>query len=124
MYTLIIVCLYIAKVLFAFWGAEELGLFGSRHYVSQLGTGSNPQKSDIALNLNFDMVVSQCLHQSHSPNVLISNALHLVLKYSSSSVLHIYYVIHGEIIIQILVNIIIIIIGLELPSFSVIQCIK
>jgi Zn-dependent M28 family amino/carboxypeptidase len=43
------------KVRFAFWGAEESGLFGSEHYVSQL---SPLQIKDIAVNLNFDMVGS------------------------------------------------------------------
>jgi Zn-dependent M28 family amino/carboxypeptidase len=47
-----------SRILFAFWGAEELGLLGSRHYVSQLGTGNNPSVSDLALNLNYDMVAS------------------------------------------------------------------
>ncbi|GAB3200968.1 M28 family metallopeptidase [Geodermatophilus arenarius] len=40
---------------FAWWGAEELGLLGSEHYVSQL---SDQQKADIGLYLNFDMVGS------------------------------------------------------------------
>ena len=43
------------KVRFAFWGAEEFGLFGSEYYVSQL---SARQIKDIALNLNFDMLGS------------------------------------------------------------------
>ena len=43
------------KVRFAFWGAEESGLLGAEHYVSQL---SKRQIKDIALNLNFDMVGS------------------------------------------------------------------
>jgi Zn-dependent M28 family amino/carboxypeptidase len=43
-------------VRFAFWGAEESGLFGSQHYVDQLvATG---HKDDIALYLNFDMIGS------------------------------------------------------------------
>jgi Zn-dependent M28 family amino/carboxypeptidase len=42
------------QVRFAFWGAEELGLLGSRYYVAQLGTGV----SDLYANLNFDMVGS------------------------------------------------------------------
>lgn len=40
---------------FAWWGAEEAGLFGSQHYVSTLG---EDQLADIALYLNFDMVGS------------------------------------------------------------------
>ena len=42
-------------VRFMWFGAEELGLLGSTHYVSQL---SQDQIDDIALNLNFDMVGS------------------------------------------------------------------
>ena len=43
------------KVRFAFWGAEELGLLGSQHYVSQLDDGA---RANIQANLNFDMVGS------------------------------------------------------------------
>ena len=43
------------KIRFAFWGAEEFGLLGSRHYVGQL---SAEEKDKIALNLNFDMIGS------------------------------------------------------------------
>jgi Zn-dependent M28 family amino/carboxypeptidase len=43
------------QVRFAFWGAEESGLFGSEYYVSQL---TKRQIKDIAVNLNFDMVGS------------------------------------------------------------------
>ncbi len=43
------------KVRFAFWGAEESGLLGSEHYVSEL---SDEQLRTIAVNLNFDMVGS------------------------------------------------------------------
>jgi Zn-dependent M28 family amino/carboxypeptidase len=42
-------------VRFAWWGAEELGLLGSNHYVGQLAAD---QRTDIALYLNFDMVGS------------------------------------------------------------------
>jgi Zn-dependent M28 family amino/carboxypeptidase len=44
-------------VRFAFWGAEESGppQWGSQHYVDQLG---KPQRKDIALYLNFDMIGS------------------------------------------------------------------
>ncbi|SNR41678.1 M20/M25/M40 family metallo-hydrolase [Blastococcus mobilis] len=42
-------------VRFAWWGAEELGLLGSAHYVNSL---SAEQKEDIGLYLNFDMVGS------------------------------------------------------------------
>ena len=43
------------KVRFAFWGAEEAGLLGAEHYVSQL---SKQDIKNIALNLNFDMLGS------------------------------------------------------------------
>lgn len=43
------------RVLFAFWGAEELGLLGSTHYVASLTDG---ERAEIALNLNFDMIAS------------------------------------------------------------------
>ena len=46
------------KVLFAFWAAEEWGLMGSRHYVQSLPVSAY---RDIALNLNFDMIVSKRL---------------------------------------------------------------
>jgi Zn-dependent M28 family amino/carboxypeptidase len=44
------------KLRFAFWGAEESGLLGSEHYVSQL---SDEELQSIWANLNFDMVGSQ-----------------------------------------------------------------
>jgi aminopeptidase S len=40
---------------FAWWGAEELGLVGSRHYVNSLSTGD---RSRISGYLNFDMIGS------------------------------------------------------------------
>jgi Zn-dependent M28 family amino/carboxypeptidase len=43
------------KVIFAFWGAEELGLIGSEYFVGQL---SAEELADIALYLNFDMIAS------------------------------------------------------------------
>lgn len=43
------------RVRFAFWGAEESGLFGSEHYVNSL---SEQELEQIALNLNFDMLGS------------------------------------------------------------------
>jgi Zn-dependent M28 family amino/carboxypeptidase len=47
-------------VRFAFWGAEESGppQWGSQHYVDQLGKPDQPQRKDIALYLNFDMIGS------------------------------------------------------------------
>jgi aminopeptidase S len=44
-----------ARVRLAFWGAEEVGLVGSRHYVRSL---SSAQRGHIAEYLNFDMVGS------------------------------------------------------------------
>ena len=43
------------QVRFVWWGAEELGLLGSRYYVGQL---SAAEKAQHAANLNFDMVGS------------------------------------------------------------------
>ncbi len=43
------------RVRFAFWGAEELGLLGSKHHVDQL---PEQEISDISAYLNFDMVGS------------------------------------------------------------------
>ena len=43
------------QVRFAFWGAEEPGLYGSEHYVTNL---TDAQRAKIYANLNFDMVGS------------------------------------------------------------------
>jgi Zn-dependent M28 family amino/carboxypeptidase len=43
------------KVRFAFWGAEEFGILGSRHYVGSL---TPEERNVITLNLNFDMIAS------------------------------------------------------------------
>lgn len=43
------------RVRFAFWAAEEQGLFGSTHYVKSL---SEADRAKILLNLNFDMLGS------------------------------------------------------------------
>jgi hypothetical protein len=43
------------KLRFAFWGAEELSLLGSEHYVNSL---SDAEVGSIYANLNFDMVGS------------------------------------------------------------------
>ncbi|MBC8067587.1 MAG: M20/M25/M40 family metallo-hydrolase, partial [Deltaproteobacteria bacterium] len=43
------------RVRFAWWGAEEVGLVGSRHYVDSLDM---MQRQAIAVYLNFDMVAS------------------------------------------------------------------
>jgi len=44
-----------ARVRLGFWGAEELGLLGSRHYVRSLG---REERQGIRAYLNFDMVGS------------------------------------------------------------------
>ncbi len=46
------------QVRFAWWGAEELGLLGSEHYVADLVENDPEKLQDIALYLNFDMVGS------------------------------------------------------------------
>ncbi len=46
------------KVRFAWWGAEELNLLGSTHYVEDLATNNPEALKDIALYLNFDMIGS------------------------------------------------------------------
>ncbi|RDI65089.1 M28 family metallopeptidase [Nocardia pseudobrasiliensis] len=43
------------KLRFAWWGAEELGLLGSKYYVSNLSTAN---RNKIGLYLNFDMIGS------------------------------------------------------------------
>lgn len=44
-----------SRLRFAFWGAEELGLFGSRHYVLAM---PDQDRARIAAYLNFDMLAS------------------------------------------------------------------
>ena len=46
------------QVRFAWWGAEELGLLGSEHYVADLQENDPAALDDIATYLNFDMVGS------------------------------------------------------------------
>lgn len=46
------------KVRFAWWGAEEIGLLGSTHYVDDLKTNKPADLKKIATYLNFDMVGS------------------------------------------------------------------
>ena len=46
------------KVRFCWWGAEEVGLKGSEHYVSALNATNPTALSQIALALNFDMLAS------------------------------------------------------------------
>jgi len=45
------------KILFAWWGAEEIGLLGSRYFVNDLIANPNPSRT-VLLNLNFDMLGS------------------------------------------------------------------
>lgn len=45
-------------VRFAWWGAEELGLIGSTHYVEDLAADNPDELTRIATYLNFDMVAS------------------------------------------------------------------
>ena len=46
------------KVRFAWWGAEELGLLGSTHYVNELVANDPRALDDIAVYLNYDMIGS------------------------------------------------------------------
>ncbi len=52
------------QVRFAWWGAEEVGLLGSTHYVDDLAANDEAELDEIATYLNFDMVAS--------PNYVIS----------------------------------------------------
>ncbi|MGQ1839211.1 M28 family peptidase [Kocuria turfanensis] len=46
------------NVRFAWWGAEELGLLGAEHYVTDLRENDPEAFEDIAMYLNFDMIGS------------------------------------------------------------------
>lgn len=46
------------RVRFAWWGAEEVGLLGSLHYVDDLAANRPKALRKIALYLNFDMIAS------------------------------------------------------------------
>jgi len=46
------------KIRFAWWGAEELGLLGSTHYVNDLVQNNPDELKKIALNINIDMIGS------------------------------------------------------------------
>ena len=46
------------RVRFSWWGAEELGLLGSNHYINDLAANKPSTLRRIALYLNFDMVGS------------------------------------------------------------------
>jgi hypothetical protein len=62
------------RVRFAFWGAEEPGLFGSKFYVAQ---PDERQLSDLAVYLNFDMVASlnhvRCIYGSGEVREVFEN---------------------------------------------------
>jgi len=45
------------KIVFGWWGAEEIGLLGSRHYVREL-IKDKKKKKQVAMNMNFDMLAS------------------------------------------------------------------
>ncbi|KAF9276371.1 hypothetical protein BGZ68_010067 [Mortierella alpina] len=46
------------KLVFAWWGGEEIGLYGFTHYVRDLSAQVEAAKQRVALNLNFDMLAS------------------------------------------------------------------
>ncbi|WP_370830075.1 M28 family peptidase [Kocuria sediminis] len=46
------------RLRFAWWGAEEFGLLGSRHYVADLKANDPAALAAVALYLNFDMIGS------------------------------------------------------------------
>jgi len=46
------------KIRFAWWGAEELGLLGSHHYIDDLVLNNPDELEKIALNINIDMLGS------------------------------------------------------------------
>jgi len=52
------------RVIFAWWGAEELGLLGARHYVTNLVNNDQSEYLRIAANLNFDMIGSPNYHRA------------------------------------------------------------
>ena len=62
------------RVRFAFWGAEELGLFGSKYYVARL---DERQLGDLAVYLNFDMIASpnyiRCIYGSGKVREVFEN---------------------------------------------------
>ncbi|KAG0341814.1 Leucyl aminopeptidase yscIV [Podila humilis] len=64
------------KVVFGWWGAEEIGLLGSRHYVRELVKAADGSKEQVAMNMNFDMLASPnyvpFIHQgSDAPKELV-----------------------------------------------------
>ncbi|KAF9932145.1 Leucyl aminopeptidase yscIV [Linnemannia zychae] len=79
------------KIVFAWWGAEEIGLLGSRHYVRELGKDKEA-KAKIAMNMNFDMLASPnyvpFVHDGKTaPEALVgpsSKIDHLLIEYFNS----------------------------------------
>lgn len=63
------------RVQFAWWGAEEIGLLGSRHFVRNLSSYEDEWKKIVA-NLNFDMVSFKLSQQSKE----INNQKKLIIK--------------------------------------------
>ena len=67
-----------STVRFAWWGAEEIGLFGSRHYVRTIKTNATAF-NNIALYINFDMMgspnfVAQ-VHDSYIVSVPVTDVI-------------------------------------------------
>ncbi|KAF8930703.1 Leucyl aminopeptidase yscIV [Haplosporangium gracile] len=79
------------KIVFGWWGAEEIGLLGSRHYVREL-VKDEEAKSKIAMNMNFDMLASPnyvpYVHDGKTaPEALVgpsSKIDHLLIEYFDS----------------------------------------
>ena len=65
------------RVRFAFWGAEERGLIGSRHHVGSLSDGERQQ---IALYINLDMVGSPNFAQFVQASAADSDGLAAVVR--------------------------------------------
>ncbi|OAQ27315.1 Zn-dependent exopeptidase [Linnemannia elongata AG-77] len=79
------------KIVFGWWGAEEIGLLGSRHYVREL-VKDQEAKDKIAMNMNFDMLASPnyvpYVHDGKTaPEALVgpsSKIDHLLIEYFDS----------------------------------------
>ncbi|KAG9060981.1 Leucyl aminopeptidase yscIV [Linnemannia hyalina] len=80
------------KIVFGWWGAEEIGLLGSRHYVREL-VKDHEAKDKIAMNMNFDMLASPnyvpYVHDGKTaPEALVgpsSKIDHLLIEYFDSN---------------------------------------
>ncbi|KAK3820446.1 MAG: hypothetical protein J3Q66DRAFT_337194 [Benniella sp.] len=76
------------KIVFGWWGAEEIGLLGSRHYVREL-IKDKKKKKQVAMNMNFDMLASPnyvpFVHDGRTaPDELVSPSSkidHLLIEY-------------------------------------------